>query len=67
MSVRPPFNFQDRYTAGWLEGHVDLTQLPKMFKKLNETEKASVEQWVKFSMFTDCVREKFGVACPMSG
>ena len=66
MCMRQPFYFQERYTPEWLAGQVDLTKLPKMFRKLNETEKESVGQWVKLSMFADCVKEKFMAACAVS-
>ena len=42
------------YDTEWLETQVDLSKLPRMYKRLNETEQEAVDLAVKFSVFSEC-------------
>ena len=54
------------YDTAWLETQVDLTQLPRMYKRLNETEREAVDLAVKFSVFSECAYGALVGACGVS-
>ena len=47
----------------WLAAQVDLSKLPRMYKRLNETEREAVDTAVKHSVFSKCVSQTLRTAC----
>ena len=47
----------------WLATQVDLSKLPRMYKRLNETEREAVDTAVKHSVFSECVSQTLTTAC----
>ena len=49
--------------TAWLANQVDLSKLPRMYKRLNETEREAVDIAVKLSVFSECVPQTLTTAC----
>ena len=65
--MRELANGAEGYDTEWLETQVDLSKLPRMYKRLNETEREAVDIAVKFSVFSECAYGALLSACPPMG
>ena len=43
----------------------EVETLPKQFKRLNESDQAIIEYWVRFLVFTTCLGNNIAEACPL--
>ena len=65
--MRELANGAEGYDTEWLETQVDLSKLPRMYKRLSETEQEAVDIAVKFSVFSECAYGALLTACGSHG
>merc|ERR1712117_667671 len=54
----------DDFDPSMLEGIIDITELPKMFKELGDEEQEHVTDLIKFAVFNHCIHDAYMDVCP---
>merc|ERR1711884_96889 len=54
----------DDFDPSMLEGIIDITELPKMFKQLGDEEQEHVTDLIKFAVFNHCIHDAYMDVCP---
>jgi len=54
-----------RMDMSMLNDFIDVQKLPKMFRKLNEQDKAHVAELIGFAAFNHCLHDSYMDVCPM--
>merc|ERR1712066_205787 len=54
----------DDFDPAMLEGIIDITELPQMYKELDDQEKDYVRDLIRFAVFNHCIHDSYIDVCP---